>query len=137
MSTIASAPPSVDELYQQLEDKVRAMRPNEDITPLQRAYEFAAEQHRAQKRVSGEPYMMHPLAVTRILADMQMDMVSLETGLLHDIVEDTTVQLDEIKAKFGEDVARCVDGVTKLTKINLANREDRQAESLRKMLLAM
>jgi GTP diphosphokinase / guanosine-3',5'-bis(diphosphate) 3'-diphosphatase len=137
MSTIASAPPSVGELYQQLEDKVRAMRPNEDITPLQRAYEFAAEQHRAQKRVSGEPYMMHPLAVTRILADMQMDMVSLETGLLHDIVEDTTVQLDEIKAKFGEDVARCVDGVTKLTKINLANREDRQAESLRKMLLAM
>jgi GTP pyrophosphokinase len=137
MSTIASAPPSVDELYQRLEDKVRAMRPKEDLSPLQQAFQFAAEQHKAQKRVSGEPYMVHPLAVTEILADMQMDMVSLETGLLHDIVEDTNIRIDEIQARFGEDVARCVDGVTKLTKINLGNREDRQAESLRKMLLAM
>lgn len=137
MSTIASAPPSVDELYQRLEDKVRAMRPKEDLGPLQQAFQFAAEQHKAQKRVSGEPYMVHPLAVTEILADMQMDMVSLETGLLHDIVEDTNIRIDEIQARFGEDVARCVDGVTKLTKINLGNREDRQAESLRKMLLAM
>ena len=137
MSTIVSATPSVDELYQQLEDKVRALRPNEDITPLQRAYQFAAEKHGTQIRVSGEPYMVHPLAVTRILADMQMDMVSLETGLLHDVVEDTNVPIEEIKNRFGEDVARCVDGVTKLTKIDLANREDRQAESLRKMLLAM
>jgi GTP pyrophosphokinase len=137
MSTTVSAPPSVDELYHQLEDKVRAMRPNDDITPLQRAYQFAAEKHNAQIRVSGEPYMVHPLAVARILADMQMDMVSLETGLLHDVVEDTNVPIEEIKSRFGEDVARCVDGVTKLTKIDLANREDRQAESLRKMLLAM
>ena len=75
MSTTVSATPSVDELYQQLEDKVRALRPNEDITPLQRAYQFAAEKHGKQIRVSGEPYMMHPLAVTQILADMQMDMV--------------------------------------------------------------
>ena len=68
---------------------------------------------------------------------MQMDLVSIETGLLHDVVEDTPVKLEEIRQKFGEDVARCVDGVTKLSKISFANREDRQAESLRKMLLAM
>lgn len=137
MSTIVSASPSVDELYQSLEDKVRAMRPNEDVAPLQQAYRFASEKHKTQKRVSGEPYMMHLLAVTHILADMQMDMTGLQTGLLHDTVEDTNVSLDEVKSRFGEEVARCVDGVTKLTKIDLANREDRQAESLRKMLLAM
>ncbi len=80
MSTIVSASPSVDELYQSLEDKVRAMRPNEDVAPLQQAYRFASEKHKTQKRVSGEPYMMHLLAVTHILADMQMDMTGLPDG---------------------------------------------------------
>jgi GTP pyrophosphokinase len=127
----------VEELYQSLEAKVRALRPNEDLSGFERAYRFAAEFHNSQKRQSGEPYMMHPLAVTHLLADMQMDLVCLETGLLHDIVEDTSVKLDEIKERFGDEVARCVDGVTKLSRISLANREDRQAESLRKMLLAM
>jgi GTP pyrophosphokinase len=137
MSTLVSAPPSVEEMYKQLEEKVRAARPNEDVSALERAFRFAADRHKEQKRDSGEPYMMHPLAVTNVLVDMQMDLIGLQTGLLHDIIEDTNTSLSEIETNFGEDVARCVDGVTKLTKIDLADREERQAESLRKMLLAM
>jgi len=137
MSTSVLEPPQVEELYRTLEEKVRKLRPKDDLSALDRAYRFSAQQHREQKRKSGEPYITHPLAVAHILADMQMDLVSIETGLLHDVVEDTPVMLEEIREKFGEDVARCVDGVTKLSKISFANREDRQAESLRKMLLAM
>jgi GTP diphosphokinase / guanosine-3',5'-bis(diphosphate) 3'-diphosphatase len=137
MSTSVLDPPQVEELYQSLEEKVRALRPKDDLADLERAYRFAAEHHKKQKRKSGEPYITHPLAVAHILADMQMDLVSIETALLHDVIEDTEAGLQEIKEKFGEDVARCVDGVTKLSKISLANREERQAESLRKMLLAM
>ena len=116
---------------------MHALRPNEDLTALRKAFEFASARHLGQKRVSGEPFMVHPLLVTRQLADMHMDMVCLETGLLHDVVEDTTATLDEVQKEFGDDVARCVDGVTKLSKLNLASREERQAESVRKMLLAM
>jgi GTP diphosphokinase / guanosine-3',5'-bis(diphosphate) 3'-diphosphatase len=135
-SSVVEAP-QVDELYRQLESRVRAARPGEDLTPLQRAFGLAQRLHGTQVRKSGEPYITHPIAVANILVDMQMDPVSLQTGLLHDVVEDTGVRLDQIKEQFGEEVARCVDGVTKLSKISLANREDRQAESLRKMLLAM
>lgn len=137
MSTSVLELPQVEELYRALEEKVHALRPKEDLAALERAYRFAAEHHKYQKRKSGEPYITHPLAVAHILADMQMDMVCLETGLLHDLLEDTSAKLEDLKEQFGEDVARCVDGVTKLSKISLANREDRQAESLRKMLLAM
>ncbi len=137
MSTSVLEQPQVEELYHSLEEKVRALRPREDLASLEGAFRFAAEHHKNQKRKSGEPYIVHPLAVAHILADMQMDLVCLETGLLHDIVEDTAGKLEEIRSQFGDDVARCVDGVTKLSKISLANREDRQAESLRKMLLAM
>ncbi len=87
--------------------------------------------------MSGEPYMMHPLEVTRVLLEMNLDMACLITGLLHDVVEDTSVTLDQVRTKFGDDVAHCVDGVTKLTKLDFASREVRQAESVRKMLLAM
>jgi GTP diphosphokinase / guanosine-3',5'-bis(diphosphate) 3'-diphosphatase len=127
----------VEQLYTQLVEKVRALRPKDDISQLEKAYRLAADAHKDQVRESGEPYMAHPLQVTIILADMQMDMVCLETGLLHDTVEDTTVSLDQIKKEFGEEVARCVDGVTKLSKLHLYSREERQAESVRKMLLAM
>jgi GTP pyrophosphokinase len=113
------------------------LRPKDDFTQLEEAYRVASEAHKDQKRVSGEPYMVHPLNVTLILADMQMDLVCLETGLLHDTVEDTRVGLDQIRKEFGEEVARCVDGVTKLSKLHLYSREERQAESVRKMLLAM
>ncbi|MBI4891615.1 MAG: bifunctional (p)ppGpp synthetase/guanosine-3',5'-bis(diphosphate) 3'-pyrophosphohydrolase, partial [Acidobacteria bacterium] len=135
----APAPPSdsLDAIYQRLEDFVRSRRPADDFDALRRAFEFARERHSKQTRVSGEPYMAHPLAVAQILAEMQMDMVCLQTGLLHDTVEDTTATVDEIRKLFGDDVSRCVNGVTKLSKINLHNREERQAESVRKMLLAM
>lgn len=127
----------VETLYAELADYVRKIRPTEDLEPLERAYRFAADRHRGQSRRSGEPYMTHPLLVTRQLAEMNMDMVCLQTGLLHDVVEDTSVTADEIRKEFGNEVARCVDGVTKLTKLDMASREVRQAESLRKMLLAM
>jgi guanosine-3',5'-bis(diphosphate) 3'-pyrophosphohydrolase len=128
---------SVDQLYSELESKVRALRPQDDLVPLHDAYVFAAEHHKTQLRASGEPYMVHPLTVTLILADMQMDQICLQTGLLHDVVEDTSVSLEEIRKRFGPEVGRCVDGVTKLSKLNLHSREERQAESMRKMLLAM
>ncbi len=135
-SSVLNLPPA-EELFRSLEGKVRELRPKEDLKVLDLAYRFAAEAHKNQKRRSGEPYITHPLAVANILADMQMDLICLQTGLMHDVLEDSAITLDQIRQNFGDDVARCVDGVTKLTKISFANREDRQAESLRKMLLAM
>ncbi|HVT92730.1 MAG TPA: bifunctional (p)ppGpp synthetase/guanosine-3',5'-bis(diphosphate) 3'-pyrophosphohydrolase [Bryobacteraceae bacterium] len=126
-----------DTLYQELEAKVREARPNEDLAPLRKAYDFATAAHGKQERKTGQPYMIHPLYVTHILADQRLDLVTLETGLLHDTVEDTKADIPEIRKQFGEDVARCVDGVTKLSKLNLYSREERQSESIRKMLLAM
>lgn len=127
----------VEQLYQELEDKVRAARPREDLAPLFKAYQFAAERHKTQKRKSGEPFMVHPLQVTHILADMQLDLICLQTGLLHDVIEDTNATAEEMRKIFGDEVTRCVDGVTKLSKVHLYSREERQAESVRKMLLAM
>lgn len=128
---------STEALYQELETRVRTARPNEDVTLLRSAYEYAARHHQHQKRASGEPYIEHPLHVAILLAEMDMDLVCLMTGLLHDTVEDTVATLEEIRKTFGEAVARCVDGVTKLTKVDLHSKEERQAESVRKMLLAM
>jgi len=132
-----SPPSPADLLYAELDQTMRAQRPNEDLTQLDKAYRMAAEAHKGQLRQSGEPYIIHPLNVALILADMQMDLVCLETGLLHDTVEDTKLSLDQIRKDFGDEVARCVDGVTKLSKLHVYSREERQAESVRKMLLAM
>ncbi len=138
MSTdVVPAPGLVEQLYAELEQKILALRPKEDLTLLEKAFHRASDAHKDQLRVSGEPYMIHPLHVTMILADMQMDMVCLMTGLLHDTVEDTSLSLEQIKKEFGPEVAACVDGVTKLSKLKLYSREERQAESVRKMLLAM
>ncbi len=134
---VVPAPGLVNQLYAELEQKILALRPKEDLTLLEKAFHRAADAHKNQMRVSGEPYMIHPLHVTMILADMQMDMVCLITGLLHDTVEDTSLGLEQIKKEFGPEVAACVDGVTKLSKLKLYSREERQAESVRKMLLAM
>ena len=134
---VETAQAATDALYLQLEEKVRAHRPKDDLSVLQRAYRLAASAHQGQLRASGEPFMMHPLHVAHILADMEMDPVCIETGLLHDTVEDTSVKLEQIRKEFGEDVARCVDGATKLSKVQFYSREARQAESVRKMLLAM
>jgi GTP pyrophosphokinase len=127
----------VDSLYRELEEKIREYRPKDDLSPLQAAFRFARKYHAGQSRDSGEPYMVHSLMVAHILADMRMDQVAMETGLLHDVVEDTSVTVDQVRKEFGDDVARCVDGVTKLTKLDFFSAEDRQAESFRKMLLAM
>jgi guanosine-3',5'-bis(diphosphate) 3'-pyrophosphohydrolase len=107
------------------------------LAPLEKAFRFALKYHQGQSRDSGEPYMMHPLMVAHILADMRMDIVAMVTGLLHDVVEDTSVTVEQVRKEFGEEVARCVDGVTKLSKLDFYSAEDRQAESFRKMLLAM
>jgi guanosine-3',5'-bis(diphosphate) 3'-pyrophosphohydrolase len=132
-----SSPSVLDEVYNALEQKVRASRPTEDLAPLRKAFEFGREKHAHQKRATGEPFFTHPIEVASILAEMQMDMVCLQTALLHDTVEDTSTTLDEIRKAFGEDVGRCVNGVTKLSRVNLHSREERQSESVRKMLLAM
>ena len=128
---------SAARLYEELEAKVRAIRPEEDVSSLRHAFQYADGRHKNQRRDSGDPYIVHPLNVALILADMQMDRVCLETGLLHDVVEDTGASLDEVRRLFGDAVARCVDGVTKLSKLKIYSREERQAESVRKMLLAM
>jgi guanosine-3',5'-bis(diphosphate) 3'-pyrophosphohydrolase len=128
---------AVERLFGELESKVREYRPKDDLSALEKAYRFARDHHRRQKRDSGEPYMNHPLMVTHTLADMRMDMVCLETGLLHDVVEDTDASVEDIRKNFGDDVARCVDGVTKLGKLDFYSAEERQSESFRKMLLAM
>jgi GTP pyrophosphokinase len=127
----------VDQLFAELEQKILALRPKEDLSLLEKAFRRAVEAHQGQSRDSGEPYMIHPLHVTMILADMQMDNACLITGLLHDTVEDTSLSLEQIKKEFGPEVAACVDGVTKLSKLKFYSREERQAESVRKMLLAM
>jgi GTP pyrophosphokinase len=134
-----STPPEspVEKLFAELIAKVREARPRDDVSPLEKAFRFASEHHKLQIRDSGEPYMVHPLLVSHILADMRMDQVSMVTGLLHDVVEDTSVTVEDVRKNFGEDVARCVDGVTKLSKLDFFSAEERQAESFRKMLLAM
>jgi GTP diphosphokinase / guanosine-3',5'-bis(diphosphate) 3'-diphosphatase len=127
----------LDASFEALIAQVREYRPNDDLGPLERAYALAGANHKKQLRDSGEAYMSHPLAVSRILADMRMDVVCLVTGLLHDVVEDTSITIEEIEKNFGKEVANCVNGVTKLTKLDFLSSEDRQAESFRKMLLAM
>ena len=130
-------PGPLDNELQKLLATVRDNRPKDDIAPVEKAFRFAAQYHAGQLRATGEPYLMHPLAVAQILADMRMDVVSIVTGLLHDIVEDTTVSAADVQKNFGDEVSRCVDGVTKLSKLDFTSSEDRQAESYRKMLLAM
>jgi GTP pyrophosphokinase len=127
----------VEQLYRELEAKIREYRPKDDLAALEKAFRFASKYHEGQTRDSGEPYMAHPVMVAHILADMRMDVVAMETGLLHDVVEDTSVTVEQVRKEFGPEVARCVDGVTKLTKLDVFSAEDRQAESVRKMLLAM
>ncbi|HWB82921.1 MAG TPA: bifunctional (p)ppGpp synthetase/guanosine-3',5'-bis(diphosphate) 3'-pyrophosphohydrolase [Bryobacteraceae bacterium] len=136
-ASVLPPPDPVDQLYRELEAKIREYRPNEDLAPLTKAYRIARQYHEGQTRDSGEPYMTHPLMVAHILADMRMDLVAMQTGLLHDVVEDTGLTPEQVRKEFGEEVARCVDGVTKLTKLDFFSAEERQAESFRKMLLAM
>ncbi len=136
---------SPEDLYRDLIDRVRKYHPSDDISLIEKAYRYAAKAHEGQKRKSGEPYIIHPLYVAIILADLEMDQETIAAGLLHDVVEDTIYTKEEIEQEFGPDVALLVDGVTKLQKIKLsadypdktAAQQEMQAENLRKMFLAM
>ena len=130
-------PHKVSERFEALLRHVQANRPSEDLALLRKAWDFTVKNHEGQMRASGEPYIIHPLEVAEVLAEMKMDASSIAAGLLHDSVEDTPATSEEIAAEFGEQVAHIVEGVTKIDKIQFANREDRQAENVRKMLLAM
>jgi guanosine-3',5'-bis(diphosphate) 3'-pyrophosphohydrolase len=123
--------------FRELMRRMRANRPNDDLELIRKAYEFSQKHHAGQSRASGEPYLIHPLEVALVLAEMKMDPVAISAGLLHDSVEDTSVTVVDIRKEFGEQVAHIVEGVTKISAIDFATREEQQAENLRKMMLAM
>src|SRR6187200_428000 len=123
--------------FETLLEKVRSYSPEADLELLRRAYVVSALEHKGQVRHSGEPYLVHPMEVANILADLKLDAVCIAAGLLHDVVEDTLTTPDKIREKFGEDVAHIVEGVTKIGAIPFSSSEERQAENFRKMLLAM
>jgi GTP diphosphokinase / guanosine-3',5'-bis(diphosphate) 3'-diphosphatase len=128
---------AIEKRFESLLRQVHANRPSDDVTLIRKSWEFCVQHHKGQTRASGEPYIVHPLEVAEVLAEMKLDATAIAAGLLHDAVEDTPATHEEIQADFGDQVAHIVEGVTKIDKIQFANREDRQAENVRKMLLAM
>jgi GTP diphosphokinase / guanosine-3',5'-bis(diphosphate) 3'-diphosphatase len=137
------APPpdhSLEAMHRSLQHVLQELAtryPQADLTPVSSAFEFAHDAHAEQKRASGEPYVTHPLAVARILAELGLDPVAVTAALLHDIPEDTEYSLTDVEERFGADVARLVNGVTKLSKFSTLSHEQQQAENIRKMFLAM
>jgi guanosine-3',5'-bis(diphosphate) 3'-pyrophosphohydrolase len=129
--------PGLTAKFKQLLAKVAANRPQDDLEIIRKAYEFSLKHHEGQSRASGEPYLIHPLEVSLVLADMKLDSTAIAAGLLHDAIEDTPVTDEDVRREFGDQVAHIVEGVTKIDRINFASREERQAENVRKMVLAM
>ena len=127
----------LDARLEELLEKLRKNRPSEDPWMVRRAYEIASERHHDQFRSSGEPYLSHLLEVAHILADMRLDAITLTAAILHDAIEDTEYPVSRIEERFGADVAHLVEGVTKIGRLNITAPEARQAENVRKMLLAM
>lgn len=123
--------------FKHLIDTIHSYLPKAKCDDVTKAYQLAEEAHKDQRRVSGEPYILHPLAVAQILADMKIDKTTITASLLHDVVEDTSDTLDDLKKMFGKEVAFLVDGVTKLSRLNYRTKEDQQLNSMRKMFLAM
>src|SRR3954468_15154196 len=123
--------------FRDLMKRMQDNRPQDDLSIVKKAYDYSLKHHDGQTRASGEPYLVHPLEVALVLAEMKMDPVAVAAGLLHDSVEDTSVTIADIRKEFGEQVAHIVEGVTKISKIDFATREEQQAENLRKMMLAM
>jgi len=123
--------------FRDLMKRLQENRPQDDLTIVKKAYDYSLKHHEGQTRASGEPYLVHPLEVALVLAEMKMDPVAISAGLLHDSVEDTSVTIVDIRKEFGDQVAHIVEGVTKISKIDFATREEQQAENLRKMMLAM
>ena len=118
-------------------DRVFSYHPEAEISVLEKAYVFSAKAHAGQVRLSGEPYLMHPLEVAGILAQMRLDVYSVASGLLHDTLEDTRTTVEELRRVFGDEISQIVDGVTKIGKFEFSSTEERQAENMRKMILAM
>ncbi|TYP50373.1 RelA/SpoT family protein [Thermosediminibacter litoriperuensis] len=123
--------------YDSLEKRIKSYNPSADLELVRRAYEFAKNAHDGQHRVSGELFIFHPLEVAMILADLELDTITIAASLLHDVVEDTNYSLEDIAKSFGSEIALLVDGVTKLSKLEYKTKEEQQAENLRKMFLAM
>jgi guanosine-3',5'-bis(diphosphate) 3'-pyrophosphohydrolase len=132
-----AAPKLLNIRFQQLLAKVAENRPQDDQEIIRKAFEFSLLHHQGQVRASGEPFLIHPLEVSLVLADMKLDSTAIAAGLLHDAIEDTPVTHEDIRREFGDQVVHIVEGVTNIDKIDLANREERQAENVRKMVLAM
>lgn len=139
LDSISAQPPvkSPDELFSELKTLCSDYMDSEELDMLDEAYQFANEFHKEQKRKSGEPYITHPISVAIILADLRMDVETVVAGLLHDTVEDTEVTTDDVRQKFGKDVATMVEGVTKITRIEVKTLTDEQAATIRKMLVYM
>ena len=122
---------------QEICTQVRGYDPAADVGLIERSFDFAAERHAGQRRRSGDPYVVHPVGVARIISELRLDVPSVCAGLLHDCVEDTSATAEDIGRLFGSEIQFLVDGVTKLGQIPWTTREERQAENFRKMLLAM
>ena len=126
-----------EQLYKELIDKIKTYHPSDDFSMVEKAYKLAVEAHKEQKRKSGEPYIIHPLKVAYILAELELDMETITAGILHDIIEDTPYTYEDIAHLFSEEIAALVDGVTKLGKLSYTTKEEAQAENYRKMFFAM
>ena len=129
--------PVEEQLYLELIEKIKTYHPSSDFSMIEKAYKLAVDAHKDQKRKSGEPYIIHPLKVAYILAELELDMESIVAGILHDIIEDTEYSYEDIAQMFSEEIAALVDGVTKLGKLSYTTKEEAQAENYRKMFLAM
>ena len=129
--------PVEEQLYRELVEKIKTYHPSDDFSMLEKAYQLANNAHKDQKRKSGEPYIIHPLKVAYILAELELDMESIVAGILHDVIEDTEYSYEDISNMFSEEIAAIVDGVTKLGKLSYTTKEEVQAENYRKMFLAM
>ena len=129
--------PVEEQLYLELIEKIKTYHPSSDFSMIEKAYKLAVDAHKDQKRKSGEPYIIHPLKVAYILAELELDMESIVAGILHDIIEDTEYSYEDISNLFSEEIAALVDGVTKLGKLSYTTKEEAQAENYRKMFLAM
>jgi len=126
-----------EKLYEQLIERIRRYHPSNDFSMIERAYTLARDAHKDQKRKSGEPYIIHPLNVAYILAELELDIETIVAGVLHDVIEDTAYSYEDISRLFSEEIAALVDGVTKLGKLSYSTKEEIQAENYRKMFLAM
>ena len=137
LSKLPGLSPRRSKDLRRLIDTLQSYLPEKQITQVLKAYEFGAFAHAGQTRMSGEPYISHPVAVAQTLADIRLDGQAIVAAILHDVIEDTDMSIGEIKKEFGTDVASLVDGVSKLDQMQFTSRAEAQAESFRKMILAI